>query len=529
MSVRLTIDGREIQVESGASILDAATNLGIRIPRLCHADGLKPAASCFLCVVQVDGNRNLVPSCEAPAQDGMVVTTDSDDIRAARKMALELLLSDHTGDCVAPCSLACPARLDIPAFIGHLAAGRHREAIAVVKERIPLPSALARICPRYCERVCRRRDRGQAVAICALARFAADVDAAEQEPYVPPRCEATGKRAAVVGAGPAGLSAAFYLLQDGHACTIFDAHSDPGGAFRYAVPESRLPKQALDADIEVIRRLGAEFRMNVRLGADFALDDLRRDYDAVFLACSKSGIKADRRTLRTNLEGVFAGGKAVSGPDPGVRAVAAGHLAATCIHQYLSGREVTGEPRPVNVHMGKLTQQELAVLFRGVEESPRVRQASFEEVAQGLSESDAIKEAERCLQCDCLAKDDCKLRQYATEYRARVSRFKGERRPFDRDDSHPDVVYEPGKCILCGICVRIADQAGESPGMAFTRRGFPARVGVPFEKPLAEALSPETARRCAEACPTGALALKRKHSKPRTGDLEPKTPCVSPT
>ncbi|GAG23468.1 unnamed protein product, partial [marine sediment metagenome] len=258
-------------------------------------------------------------------------------------------------DCAAPCSLACPARLDIPAFIGHLAAGRHREAIAVIKERIPLPAALGRICPRYCERVCRRAGRTylsadgsqpampgpqEPVAICALARFAADVDAAEQEPYVPPRRAATGKRVAVVGAGPAGLSAAFYLLQDGHACTIFDAHSDPGGAFRYAVPESRLPKQALDADIEVIRRLGAEFRMNVRLGADFALDDLRRDYDAVFLACPRPGIKADRRTLRTNLEGVFAGGKAVSGPDPGVRAVAAGHLAATCIHQYLSGHEV---------------------------------------------------------------------------------------------------------------------------------------------------------------------------------------------
>ena len=157
MTLKLTIDGRETKVEAGATILDAAHKLGIEIPTVCHLEGVQPTGSCFVCAVQVDGLSNLVPACVAPAADGMVVTTDSEDIRIARRLALELLLSDHVGDCVAPCTMACPAKLDIPGFIGHIAAGRHRQALAVVKERIPLGAALGRICPRFCERVCRRR------------------------------------------------------------------------------------------------------------------------------------------------------------------------------------------------------------------------------------------------------------------------------------------------------------------------------------------------------------------------------------
>ncbi|MDP6438814.1 MAG: 2Fe-2S iron-sulfur cluster-binding protein [Candidatus Brocadiia bacterium] len=537
MALNLTIDGRPVTVDAGATILDAARLSGIDIPTLCHRDGLGPFASCFMCAVSVDGRDDLVPACAAPARDGMVVSTDSEDVREARRAALELLLSDHVGDCVAPCSLACPAGLDIPGFLWHMAEGRDREAIALVRERLPLPATLGRICPRYCERVCRRADREEAIAICLLHRFAADVDLASSDPYEPPRAEPTGRSVAIVGAGPAGLSAAFYLLRQGHGCTLYDSRDEPGGALRYALAEDRLPRRVLEGEIGMIRRLGAGFRMSTTVGTRARLEELRREHDAVFLAfgaqvcegaqaregepserkvdsalcgalgieTGRRGIKVDGRTLRTGIEGVFAGGEAVTGTSSAVRAVAAGRLAAVCIGQHLSGGPLRGEEREVNVHMGRLSEGELAELFRDVRQRPRAPA----QADGGLSEADARREAARCLQCDCAARDDCKLRIYATRYGARAARHRGERRAFRRDATHPHVVYESGKCILCGLCVRIAEREGERVGLTFLRRGFAAEVGVPFDASVAEALT-QCADLCAEACPTGALALKRR-------------------
>jgi len=299
MPIRLTVDGREVEVEEGATILQAARSLGIPIPTMCHREGIEPVGSCFVCVVEVEGRPDLVPSCALRAAEGMVVSTDSDEVRAARKMSLELLLSDHRGDCVAPCSLACPAGLDIPAFLEQIEAGDYRKALTVIKERIPLPGVLGRICARYCERVCRRRHSEQPIAICALKRFAADVDLASEGPYIPLRHETTGKRVAVVGAGPAGLSAAYYLLEAGHACTVFDARPQPGGALRYGIPQYRLPNAVVDYEVEVIRRLGAEFRMNIRLGSDVTLEHLQQECDAVFLALGAQATRPRRSRGRS--------------------------------------------------------------------------------------------------------------------------------------------------------------------------------------------------------------------------------------
>ena len=523
MAIRLTIDGRGVEVEPGATVLDAARRLGIEVPTLCHADGVEPAGSCFLCVVRIEGRRNLVPSCVAPAEDGMTVTTDSEEVRAARRAALELLLSDHVGDCVAPCTTACPAGMDIPRMMRHIRAGEHRQALAAIKERIPFAGVLGRICAAYCERVCRRGDLDEPLAICALKRYPADAALEEGIVDVPARRDPSGRRVAIVGAGPAGLSAAFYLLQDGHACAVYDANAEPGGLLRYGVPEDRLPRRAVEGDIEPIRRLGAEFRMGRRLGADLDLEELRQEHDAVLVAVGASegtgeerradlalfrrlglevtarGMAADRRTLATSVEGVFAAGEAVGGPGAAVRAVAAGRLAAVCIGQHLAGGPVVGEARPVSVLMGRLTDAEQEALFRDVEPGPRTE--------------DPAAEAARCIHCDCLARDDCGLRAYATEYGADPGRHRGERRAFGRDPSHPQVVYEPGKCILCGLCVRIAEQAGARPGIAFEGRGFATVAAVPFGGSVAEGLG-EVAVRCAEACPTGALALKRPAGGP---------------
>jgi formate dehydrogenase major subunit len=232
------------------------------------------------------------------------------------------------------------------------------------------------------------------------------------------------------------------------------------------------------------------------------------------------GIAADERTLATNLPGVFAGGDAVLGADLAVRAVAAGRIAATSIHQYLTGEPVTGEPSLTGIAMRPIDDAERAAIFRAIEKSARVpvpsipmerRLASFDEVERGLPPDDAAREARRCLSCGCRKQDCCLVRSLATEYDVDVYRFAGTRRRFSQDLSHPEIVYEPGKCISCDACVRIAASAAEPLGLAMIGRGFDVAVAVPFGKPLSEGLR-HAAQRCAEACPTGALALRTARS-----------------
>jgi len=176
--VTITLDGREVKAQEGATILEVAREHGIEIPTLCSDDKLEPYGSCWLCIVDVEGARGFVPSCSTRVADGMVVTTNSDDIRATRRLCLELLLSDHYGDCVAPCTITCPAGIDIPGYIDHIKNGRFQEAVALIKERNPLPLIIGRVCPHTCETQCRRNNVDEPIGINNLKRFAADYDIA---------------------------------------------------------------------------------------------------------------------------------------------------------------------------------------------------------------------------------------------------------------------------------------------------------------------------------------------------------------
>lgn len=518
---KIAIDNQQVEVADGATILDAAGKLGIEIPTLCFLEGFTPGTSCMVCLVKVKGWGALVPACATRAEEGMEVESETDEVREARRAALELLLGDHLGDCEAPCQVACPAHMNIPAMIRQIAAGRLRDAIITVKQDIALPAVLGRICPAPCEKACRRGSRDEAVSICLLKRYAADVDLASARPHLPQCAPSRGKNVAIVGAGPTGLSAAYYLLQAGYACTLLDDHQAPGGMLRYGVAEDKLPRDVLDAEIAVIRKLGAEFRMGVKVGGGRSLEDLGKDFDAVLVAAGEvkddpsntfglksgaRGIQIGHKTYRASAEGVFAGGGAVGRGRMAVRAVADGKAAAVCIDQYLTGARVAAPKRPFSTHVGRLKEGEAEAFMVGVSPGARVHPSGG---GAGFADEQARAEARRCLHCDCRKPDTCKLRKYAESFGARAGRFRGERRLFQQYAEHPELIYEPGKCISCGLCIKIAAAAGEPFGLTFIGRGFNMRVAVPFGRDLAEGLG-DAAGDCVRGCPTGALAFKDK-------------------
>ncbi|MCH7556177.1 MAG: (2Fe-2S)-binding protein [Planctomycetes bacterium] len=529
---KLFIDNREVEVDKGATILDAAGKLGIEIPTMCFLKDYKPSTSCMVCVVKIDGLAALVPACGTVVKDGMRVESNSEEVLQARKAALELLLSDHLGDCLGPCQVICPARMNIPLMIRQIAAGKFREAIATVKKDIALPAVLGRICPKPCEKGCRRAVFDEAVSICLLKRYVADLDLQSSNPYSPSCKPTQDKRVAVVGAGPAGLAAAYYLQQAGFCCTVFDEQEQPGGMLRYGVSQQDLPRDVLDKEIALIEKLDVKFQSKTRIGDTLLMDDLRRDFDAVFVAtgqlkpddaesmgieASPNGITVNGKTYQTNLTGVFAGGDAVHKRRLTVRAVADGKEAAVSISQYLSGCSVTGTVKEFNTHIGKLRDGEIDIFLTCADKAERTSPAKLgldqnpplagSGKDGGFTDRQARKEATRCLHCDCRKTDTCKLRQYAQDYEAKPTRYKSQRRLFVQKAQHPNVIYEPGKCIDCGLCIQTAAAAGEELGLTFVGRGFDVRVAVPFDRSMAQALK-HSADQCVNACPTGALAFR---------------------
>ena len=284
MSITVTINEQQVTAPEGSTILEAASSVGIEIPTLCHHPDLTDVGACRMCVVEVEGMRGLQTACTTPVSQDMVVHTDSDIVRETRAFTLQMLVSEHCGDCYGPCEVTCPAGCDIPGFIGAIAEKEYDRAIRIIKETIPLPLALGTVCPAPCEDQCRRGEFDEATSICALKRFAAEQDLLSDKHYLPDVAPETGQKVAIVGAGPAGLSAAYYLRRDGHQVTIYEAHEKPGGMLRYGIPSYRLPHEDLDAEIKAITDLGVEIQCNTSLGCDITMDQLEEDYDAVFLA-----------------------------------------------------------------------------------------------------------------------------------------------------------------------------------------------------------------------------------------------------
>ena len=280
---RLNIDGKEVLGVPGQTILEVARENDISIPTLCYEERTTIYGACGLCVVEVEGNPKLVKACATEIAPNMVVRTKTKRVLESRKTNLELLLSNHVGDCRPPCVLNCPAGTDCQGYVGLIANGRFEEAIALIRERIPLPGSIGRVCPHPCEDNCRRALVDQPVAIAWLKRFAADWDQSGEDPFLPEIAPETGRSVAIIGGGPYGLSAAYFLRQMGHAVTIFEAMPKLGGMLRYGIPEYRLPKSVVDEEVATIARMGVTLRPNTRVGKDISFETLRETYDAVLV------------------------------------------------------------------------------------------------------------------------------------------------------------------------------------------------------------------------------------------------------
>jgi len=353
-----------------------------------------------------------------------------------------------------PCQTACPVGIDVPRYVRLITEGRFDESYAVVREKLPLPSVCSYICLSFCEAECRRGEVNEPVSIRALKRFVSE-NHSELWKRKLKRTTASGKKVAILGSGPAGLTAGYYLARKGHKVTIFEQTSLPGGMLRQAISRKRLPKKALEQDIEEITNAGVNLKLNSpQIGISELFDE---QFDAVFLATGstfvgpsalwlkeegieltpRGSIKVDIKTHATSREGVFAGGDAVLGgisedfiagtssnskenffkllvgqlalyrgdsSRSAIRAIASGRKAAEAIDKYLGGDGVIDElllPSEEPKHWlgreeGFADLKRLAASYH----RPTPQFAGLNKAEPPLSQQTAITEAGRCLRCD---------------------------------------------------------------------------------------------------------------------------------
>ena len=484
MSVKLKINNKDIEVEEGTTLIHAARGMGVEVPTLCYWEGVKPMNSCMLCVMRDSNTGQLHPSCSTVCQEGMNIETDSGDVCEARKDVLELVISEHVGDCEAPCTHTCPASMNIPLMMRQIHEGDLDGAADTVTNGLVFPGTLGYVCPAPCENPCRRKGYDTTMQIKLLHREVSE-KALVDNPELLDCPEDTGKHVSIIGGGMTGMSVAWVLRKQGHATTIYEKEEVAGGKLR-GLTEEELPKHVLDAEIDFVSRLGVKFEYNSEINGNGDLDAIMGQSDAVVVACN--GVAKP-------------GGKIFEAKEHklNVRAVGNGKTAALWVDKYLKSVEPTPEPKLFDSKYGKLNKEKLGNLLTN-------------EVAMAVPSiegelTDARQEAGRCLHCDCRKRVTCGLRKWASDYGAEKKKFYATEEPDVRILGSGNVILEPGKCIRCGLCVAIAEKHGEDIGLTFANRGFDMEIRVPFDHSFDDALQ-KSAQECVQACPTAAIAFR---------------------
>jgi ferredoxin len=509
--IKLKINNKVVEVKEGTTILQAARSQGINIPSMCFLEGQSNHPSCMICVVKNQQTKKLLPSCATLASENMDIITDDDEIQETRKDTLELLISDHVGDCEAPCKLGCPANMDIPLMNRLIAEEKYDEALKIVKKDIALPLILGYICSAPCEAACKRKPIDDAVSICQLKKFVAEIDLKTESPFYPEIKKKSNKKVAIIGSGPTGLSTGFYLKTYGHEVEIFDQSKEPGGTLWNSVNEGSLPEKALQQETDYLKKYGIQFHLQKQFNQD-SISELKKDFDAILLTTGDSSApdfnihEIDKNSFQTNQEGVFAAGSIIKKEKMAIRCVAQGKEVAASIDSFLSDKEFQKPTKRFNSKFGKLKPSEHTEYLKESNKDSRIIKQN--DKLDSFTFEEAITEARRCMHCDCRKLDSCKLRDYSDIYQVERRKYLlSDRNEIKKIMDNEGIVYEPEKCIRCGLCISIASQENEAVGLSFIGRGYDVRVQVPFAKSINEGLT-SSAKKCIEACPTGALAFK---------------------
>ncbi len=287
-------------------------DLALNFLRLCHAQTCGKCVPCRIGLGQLatyledvlDGRATMATlgEIERLAKD-IELSADCAIGTEAARMVLrgldgfkdEYIAHIQTGNCTyhinqpVPCVALCPAGVDIPGYIALIREGRCADAVRLIRKDNPFPTACALICEHPCEARCRRNMLDSSVNIRGLKRYAVDNAGVVPAPVCGP---STGKRVAIVGGGPSGLSAAYYLQLMGHSCTVFELRPKLGGMLRYGIPNYRFPRERLQEDIDCILSTGVEIKYNTKIGEDITIDDLRKEYDAVYVSI---GAQSDKK------------------------------------------------------------------------------------------------------------------------------------------------------------------------------------------------------------------------------------------
>lgn len=524
----MKLNGKNISIESGDTILDIANRAGLSIPTLCHLRGEKPFASCMVCVVEDVATNKLHPACSTLAQPDMDIRTDTESVVEQRLCAIEFLLSEHLGDCEGPCRLSCPAYLDVPKIIRLAGFGDLDSAGAILRDALAFPRIVSRLCEAPCEKGCRRGRRDASVSIKMIERFVADEEFKSNNSNSSSENGGEAREPlsiAIIGGGPAGLACAYHLTRLGFACEVFEGKPQCWGGLSN-IPESILPANLLDEELEVLENAGTLIHTNHLVATDDekAFCELRGKHSAVVVATgsfsagdngevptifalqtTEQGVLADSASFATSREGVFAVGDAVMPLRKMIQAVADAKILSERISEKLLGIEHIRASETFNSRFGKLLPGDLDEFMKIANETVRT---AFSESQNEISERDVSLEASRCLRCDCVASHDCRLRNIADEFGAkqanRASRRRNDRRNFTRVFDG-NIIFEPGKCVKCGRCSAICARFAEKNGPALTKRGYDTEIAFAFGIGPSEGLG-AAAEECAKACPTGAIS-----------------------